>query len=154
MAPSTLHFNLIKGPHLTSKPTQRFWQKCPTKFRSGGFWHPKYSRIQPEEFESWIFCVRWNGKELELGTYPSPPMGFPEILVGKLHRFFLERFGCQNESLPCLGGQISGRFPSGNLNISVFLAGYVSSLEIAHTLLPFVPARWRWIGYKALDMQV
>lgn len=34
---------------------------------------------------------------------PSPPMGFPEILVGKLHRVFGEIRMPFFESLPCLG---------------------------------------------------
>ena len=146
MAPSTLHFYLIKGPHLTSKPTQRFWQKCPTKFRSGEFWSTQVLKIKKFRNLKADFVSKMKRNRARARYVPSPPMGFPEILVGKVHLFFWWDSDAQNESIHhVLGVRFLAKFPSGNLDISVFLAGYVSSLESAHTLPAIVPARWRWI---------
>lgn len=86
------------------------------------------------------FLRKMKRKRKELGirrTLLPPSIGFPEILVGKVPSFFFGEIRMPKRiNPPCFGRQISGQFPSGNLDISVFLAGHVSSLEIAHTLLP------------------
>ena len=108
-------FQSDRGTSLDFKTHQRFWQKCPTKFRSGGFWHPKVLKnttwgIWKLNFLHKMKRKRWKRTELGIRALPSP-MGFPEMLaVTSSFVFFWWDSDAQNESPPCLGVRFLANF--------------------------------------------